>query len=571
MRLADAARSRAVLIGTGQYDHERLKDQPVIPRTLRDLQQVLTDPQNGVFQRRHCQVIEDERDFTALDKALKSAAQDAEDLLFVYFVGHGLTTEPRHDLYLGLPQSDWEDPELTALRYDALRTRVLSSKAATKVIVLDCCFSGLAATETLADHSSLLMNQIAIKGTYVLTAAHGDEAALVRLGEEHTAFTGRLIKLLVEGIPDGPEYLSLDLIFKQLQMIMRSENLSTPQRRLTGTSEMLCLARNTAYKRQIVAPFNGSFKPPRELAYAFGDTVQRRLANLSEAWSGLTPGLRARRVLQVVAATLLSAVGLLGKVCAWWIAFGFTLLWKRNPLAVIGVCAGIVLLPLLLLLPAPPPSAVSEAPQAVQGPTTCDYTTELPGVVVPTFSVPMSEARAAYTAVIHTSAGDIAIQSLSSQYPCGAYAFRYLIEHGYYSNQGCQYFDPATSGYVLDCFHTSFPPSNDGLRYSADSSSLPNSSNGLLLLGSGDGLLAFSGDNPAQPTLLYQPCAQVVQGIDILNKVVAGGYRDGFLGVNRFANDPITIESIAIIATSGSKPSTSATPTGSGTASKSPG
>ena len=77
---------------------------------------------------------------------LRSAASQAEDLLLVYFVGHGLVA-PRHDLYLGLPDSDLAEPEFNSLEYDKLRSAVLDSAAATKIIILDCCFSGRVVSE----------------------------------------------------------------------------------------------------------------------------------------------------------------------------------------------------------------------------------------------------------------------------------------------------------------------------------------------------------------------------------------------------------------------------------------
>jgi hypothetical protein len=69
----------------------------------------------------------------------------------VYFVGHGLVAGRRHDLYLGLPDSEWAEPEFNSLEYDKLRSAVLDSAAATKIIILDCCFSGRVVSEAMTD------------------------------------------------------------------------------------------------------------------------------------------------------------------------------------------------------------------------------------------------------------------------------------------------------------------------------------------------------------------------------------------------------------------------------------
>ena len=50
-------------------------------------------------------LLTDEGDIRVIGRRLKLAARQAEDLLLVYFAGHGLVGGRRHDLYLGLPDS----------------------------------------------------------------------------------------------------------------------------------------------------------------------------------------------------------------------------------------------------------------------------------------------------------------------------------------------------------------------------------------------------------------------------------------------------------------------------------
>ncbi len=49
------------------------------------------------------------------------------------------------------------------------------------------------------------VGQIEVDGTYVLPSAQRDQVALIIPGEDHTAFAGRLLRLLSEGIPGGPD------------------------------------------------------------------------------------------------------------------------------------------------------------------------------------------------------------------------------------------------------------------------------------------------------------------------------------------------------------------------------
>jgi len=246
VRFPDPDRSRVVLIGTSKYeDKKNLPDLPEVQRSVTDLAAALTDPADGLVPPGNCLVLVDEGDLRLIGRKLRAAAAQAEDLFLVYFAGHGLVGGRRHDLYLALPDSEWGDPAFNSLKYDDLRSAILDSPAKNKLTILDCCFSGRAVTEAQAGELEIL-GQIEINGTYVLTAAHRDEVALVVHGEEHTAFTGRLLRLLREGIVGGPLLLTIDDLYRQLLVLMKADGLSRPQQRGTGTSGLLALARNRA-------------------------------------------------------------------------------------------------------------------------------------------------------------------------------------------------------------------------------------------------------------------------------------------------------------------------------------
>ncbi len=267
VRLPDRQRSRAVLIGTGRYADGKLPDLPVVRRTIRDLTAVLTDPVYGVVAKNHCTVLEDQADIRLIGRALTSAASQAADLLLVYFVGHGLVAGRRHDLYLGLPGSEWAEPEFNSLEYDKLRSAVLDSAAATKIIILDCCFSGRVVSE--ADPVTEMVGQMEVEGTYVLASAGRDQVALIQPGEDHTAFTGRFLHMLRNGVPGGPEFLTVDYLYQQLLARMKAEGLSQPKKR--GTSTLRTLAGHTA------AVLGVAFSPDGRLLATTSDDMTARL------------------------------------------------------------------------------------------------------------------------------------------------------------------------------------------------------------------------------------------------------------------------------------------------------
>jgi hypothetical protein len=219
-----------VLIGTSKYADAKLPNLPAVGRTIVGLAAAFTDPACGVTSRDHCTVLRDVGDIPLLGRQLRSATSGAEDLLLVYYAGHGLVGSRRHDLYLGLPTSEWAEPQFNSLEYDKMRSAVLDSTAAVKIIILDCCFSGRVVSETMSDSVTELAGQLEVDGTYVLTSAQRDQVALIRPGEKYTAFTGRFIQLLQQGVPGGPEFLTIDDLYRQLLLKMKAEGLRSPAR-----------------------------------------------------------------------------------------------------------------------------------------------------------------------------------------------------------------------------------------------------------------------------------------------------------------------------------------------------
>src|SRR6185437_10302 len=206
-----------------RYENEDLPALPAAGRSITDLAAALTEPHHGLVPKSHCTVLANERDIPLIGRQLRLAARRAEDLLLVYFVGHGLISSWQHGLYLGLPESELLDPEFNSLEYDKLRSAVRDSPATTKVIILDCCFSGRVITDTMTDPLSVALGQVEVEGSYVLASAPRDKVSLIIPGEDHTAFTGRLLKLLRNGIPGGPEFLTMDDLYRRLVAVMQAE------------------------------------------------------------------------------------------------------------------------------------------------------------------------------------------------------------------------------------------------------------------------------------------------------------------------------------------------------------
>jgi uncharacterized caspase-like protein len=245
MRLPDPARSRVVLIGASTYaDAENLPELPAVRRSVADLREALTDPEFGIVPPENCTVLLDHEAVPALARELLPVVEAAEDLLLVYFAGHGLKAGRRHTLYLGQFHTSFQAPQFGSLAFDTLRDAVLDSPATTKVIVLDCCLAGLALGEPMGEPGGALMSEVEVEGAYVMVSAPRNKAALILPGEERTAFTERLLRVLRSGVPGGPELLSVEGVYKRLRSVMSGEGLNLPDRRSSRTADEIALVRN---------------------------------------------------------------------------------------------------------------------------------------------------------------------------------------------------------------------------------------------------------------------------------------------------------------------------------------
>lgn len=238
-RFPDAARSRALLIGVGEFAAAPdLPQIPAVSANLADLWQVLTNPHTGTFDPAHSAVLANPAQSGEIGNALNLAASTATDLLLVYYAGHGIVDE-RGRLYLTLPNTDRGQVRWTAIPFELLREEIANSAAAVKVLVLDCCFSGRA-IEAMGNQESVVTGQLEVAGTYTLTATPANAPAYAPTGERHTAFTGALLTALT-----SPGPLTLDQIYTQVDRELAARNLTRPQRKVTNTGGHLVLSRGS--------------------------------------------------------------------------------------------------------------------------------------------------------------------------------------------------------------------------------------------------------------------------------------------------------------------------------------
>lgn len=248
MRLPRRDQSKIAIFGVGSYTHSTLSSVGAIERNVKDLAATLCDPRIGVFKRENCISVINPDSAYEIGKPLLEAARSAEDVFLVYYAGHGIVG-PGGELYLTMRRTDPDAILFSALPYASIGESLRDSPARTRIVILDCCFSGRA-IGNLADENSELLGQLAVDGTYLLTATTANAAALAPDGAQHTAFTGTLLDILQGKVADLPPNLTLGEIYRQLRKLLLQQGYPSPQQRGTDTAEMLVLSRGHSNTKQ---------------------------------------------------------------------------------------------------------------------------------------------------------------------------------------------------------------------------------------------------------------------------------------------------------------------------------
>ncbi|MFF1909617.1 caspase family protein [Kitasatospora sp. NPDC058218] len=264
-----------MLLGAAEYAAAELPAIPAVTENLTALRDVLTTGPRALLAPGHCQILGDrpERPISvpAVGAALAAADGEAADLMLVYYAGHGLLDRDGR-LHLALPPTDPDQVEYTAIPLDLIRRDLARARARTRILILDCCFSGRAVAAMSAP-TSLLSGQLELSGTYTLTSTTSTAPSHAPVGARFTAFTGALLEALA-----GPEPLTLDEIHAYADRKLAALALPRPQRRAVNTAGDLVLVRGRAVPEvasaSVPAPRAGG--TPRRVRFGDEMTPRRR-------------------------------------------------------------------------------------------------------------------------------------------------------------------------------------------------------------------------------------------------------------------------------------------------------
>lgn len=240
----DPANTHAVLVGVSEYaDPGRWPPLPAVRRNVDHLREVLTDPSTGSVAAGNCVSLVDPRDSGDVLDAVDDAAAKALDTVIVYFAGHGHATES--DLCLPTCETTSRNLRWRSVTFSAVRDVLRRRQAPRAIVLLDCCFSGMA--HSMADTEAFMDNLIEQTSAYTLTSSARDSVSLAPPDEPYTAFTGQLLDVLRTGIPGMDRCLSLGDITRAVTRGLADRGLPLPRFSQSGAGDQLALVVNRSW------------------------------------------------------------------------------------------------------------------------------------------------------------------------------------------------------------------------------------------------------------------------------------------------------------------------------------
>ena len=232
----DIEKSKIVLIGNSKFPDDEINFPPIDGATgnIDELHKLfMNNSILGVSEKNVVKLFNQPENIIRFQ--LSKASKEADDTLLVYYIGHGVREDGQ--LYLTAYNSIKDYIGETAIDIVLFKNIIKKSNALKRILILDCCYSGLAISGELGNADSELEAQISdITGTYILSSSPSNKVSMQLEGDEYTLFTGELIKALKFGIPNKKAEISLDDIYEHINKEFKTKqskfniNISPPIR-----------------------------------------------------------------------------------------------------------------------------------------------------------------------------------------------------------------------------------------------------------------------------------------------------------------------------------------------------
>lgn len=220
----------ALLIGNSRYEYLPKLASP--ENNVNELKNILGDRDRGGFV---VDALIDANREEVIEKigSFLNRERKPDDLLFLYFSGHGIVDEKKR-LYITTVESEGHENklDLTSISADIIRKKIEDCRSRNKVLILDCCFSGAIFEGMVRDQPAIRYKPIdfeGITGLFFLTSSSELQPAFeekIECLETKSKYTGLMIRgLKGEADDDGDSNITLDELHSFI-----SNNIDGPQK-----------------------------------------------------------------------------------------------------------------------------------------------------------------------------------------------------------------------------------------------------------------------------------------------------------------------------------------------------
>jgi hypothetical protein len=280
------------MVGVNQYlDTELWPNLPAVTANIRDLRGILVKKSYWGIPEQNCEVISNPSDPGQVLEAILHAARLATDTAVVYYAGHGAAT--LDDLILTLSSTTVDNLQWRGIHFSSIRGILHERRATNAVIILDCCFSGLA--HSMSNLGAYLGSQIANTSAFMLTSSARDAASLAPPNEPYTAFTAELLKALREGDDGCGEFMPLGVVARKVANQLSSLGRPIPKFSQSGPGDDLSIVRNAKYSKPRSEPVadsaqgrafsrGGSWRTPPSDGRPVRGSMRPQISGLHSDW-----------------------------------------------------------------------------------------------------------------------------------------------------------------------------------------------------------------------------------------------------------------------------------------------
>lgn len=274
LRPIDFSKSRAILIGTSeQAAGSGLIAMPAALRSLDAMGELLASTSCG-WPAKRISTLANKSNQDGVAGEVASLISDTTDVLLFYYVGHGQLLRGGDDLGMALTDTSTrvELRRATSLRLNDLREDLKYSRCRIRLVILDCCFSGIAtrSTQGPGDLADRVERAARVSGSFTLTASRANQAAIYDDGSGGlTYFTKVLTEIIGEGIPGAGADLTLTDVHHELERRFAELDIPDelerpePTRLSSDSADRFSFARNVAAGPSPAAALHPAPSPSR--------------------------------------------------------------------------------------------------------------------------------------------------------------------------------------------------------------------------------------------------------------------------------------------------------------------